>query len=164
MTLAAPARDLDGKVAVVAGGSRNMGAEFATRLAARGAATVISYSGDEAAAQKTLARLGEHGATAQAVRADATDPAQTEALFSGVVERHGRLDIVVHLPGMVLKKPPARCTDDDYDQVIDRNRTGCSPRRTGWGCRATSGRWSGSRSADAGWVNGQTLRVNGALY
>lgn len=119
---AAPAaRDLAGKVAVVVGGSRNMGAEFAAGLAARGATTVISYSGDEAAAQKTLARLEEHGVPAEAVRAEATDAAATEALLAGVVARHGRLDIVVHLPGMVLKKPLADCTDADYQQVVDRN-------------------------------------------
>jgi 3-oxoacyl-[acyl-carrier protein] reductase len=38
-----------------------------------------------------------------------------------VVERHGRLDVVVHLPGMVLKKPLAECTDGEYDDVLDRN-------------------------------------------
>lgn len=115
------ARDLDGKVALVVGGSRNMGAEFAVGLAARGATTVISYAGDDAAAGKTLARLEECGVTAEAVRTDATDAAQTDALFDGVVERHGRLDVVVHLPGMVLKKPLAECTDPDFDQVLDRN-------------------------------------------
>jgi 3-oxoacyl-[acyl-carrier protein] reductase len=119
---AAPAaRDLDGKVALVVGGSRNMGAEFAVGLAGRGATTVITYGGDESAAQKTLARLEEHGVGAEAVRADATDAARTEALFAGVAQRHGRLDIVVHLPGMVLKKPLADCSDTDYDQVVDRN-------------------------------------------
>jgi 3-oxoacyl-[acyl-carrier protein] reductase len=120
MPFATP-RDLDGKVALVVGGSRNMGAEFAMRLASRGATTVISYVGDEAAAQKTLTRLEEHGVTAEAVMADATDAVQTDALFAGAVQRHGQLDIVVHLPGMVLKKPLADCTDTDYEQVIDRN-------------------------------------------
>jgi 3-oxoacyl-[acyl-carrier protein] reductase len=113
------ARDLDGKVAVVVGGSRNMGAEFAVGLAGR--TTVITYGGDESAARKTLARLEEQGVGAEAVRADATDAARTEALFAGVVQRHGRLDIVVHLPGMVLKKPLAECSDTDYEQVVDRN-------------------------------------------
>lgn len=114
-------RDLAGRVALVVGGSRNMGAAFAEDLAARGATVVISYAGDGEAAAGTLARLDKHQLTAEAVRSDATVPAQVEALFGGVVARHGRLDIVVHVPGAVLRKPLSEVTDEDYDLVFDRN-------------------------------------------
>ena len=113
--------DLAGRVALVVGGSRNMGAAFAEHLAARGATTVISYSGSAEAAEKTLARLGEYGVTADAVRSDATRSADVDALVSGLVERHGRLDILVHVPGAVIKKPLADMTDADFDHLIDHN-------------------------------------------
>lgn len=114
-------RDLDGKVALVVGGSRNQGAAFAEHIAARGATTVISFAGDEDAARQTLVALEKHGGTAEAVRSDATVSADVNALFEGVVARHGRLDIVVHTPGAVIKKPLADLTDDDFDHLIDLN-------------------------------------------
>ncbi|MFD8087603.1 SDR family oxidoreductase [Kitasatospora sp. NPDC059722] len=114
-------RDLAGKVAIVVGGSRNQGAACAEVLAARGATVVISYANDAQAAEQTVAALRKHDVTAEAVRSDAAVSADVTALFAGVVERHGRLDIVVHLPGMVLKKPLAEITDEEFDRVIDLN-------------------------------------------
>ena len=114
-------RDLAGKVALVVGGSRNQGAAFAEQTAARGATTVISYQRGDQAAQQTLVRLEKYGVTAEAIRSDATKSAEVDALFEGVVARHGRLDIVVHVPGAVIKKPLVEHTDDDFDHLINRN-------------------------------------------
>jgi 3-oxoacyl-[acyl-carrier protein] reductase len=115
------AGDLEGKVALIIGGSRNQGAAFAEDIAARGATTVITYANDEAAAQETLLALEKHGVTAEAVRSDARRSADVDALFEGVLARHGKLDIVVHTPGAVLKKPLADFTDADFDHLIDMN-------------------------------------------
>ncbi|MGF1428128.1 SDR family oxidoreductase [Kitasatospora sp. LaBMicrA B282] len=114
-------RDLAGRTALVLGGSRNQGAAFAELLAARGATVVISYANDAAAAEQTVQALRKHEVTAEAVRSDAAVSAEVEELFTGVVARHGRLDIVVHTPGMVLKKPIAETTDADFDRMIDLN-------------------------------------------
>ncbi|MBO0856588.1 MAG: SDR family oxidoreductase [Nocardia sp.] len=114
-------RDLEGQVALVVGGSRNQGAAFAEHIAARGATTVISFAGDEEAAQRTLVALEKHGVTAEAIRSDATVSADVNALFEGVIARHGRLDIVVHTPGAVLKKPLVTVTDEEFDHLIDLN-------------------------------------------
>jgi 3-oxoacyl-[acyl-carrier protein] reductase len=114
-------RDLAGSVALIIGGTRNMGAAFAEHLAERGAITTITYSGDDAAAEKTLDRLAAHGGTSEAIRSDATVSADVDALFRGVLSRHGRIDIVVHVPGAVIKKPLADFTDEDFDHLIDRN-------------------------------------------
>ncbi|GAA1949895.1 SDR family oxidoreductase [Kitasatospora viridis] len=114
-------RDLGGKVAIVVGGSRNQGAACAEVLAARGATVVISYANDRAAAEQTVEALLKHGVAAEAVHSDAAVSADVTALFEGVVERHGRVDIVVHTPGMVLKKPLAEVTDEEFDRVIDLN-------------------------------------------
>lgn len=114
-------RDLAGKVALIIGGSRNQGAAIAENIAARGATVVITYANNEAAAQDTLAALGKHGGTVEAIRSDARKSAEVDAVFAGVVERHGRLDVVVHTPGAVLKKALADCTDEDFDHYIDMN-------------------------------------------
>jgi 3-oxoacyl-[acyl-carrier protein] reductase len=116
-----PSRDLEGKVALVIGGSRNQGAAFAENIASRGATTVISYAGNQVAAQQTLVALEKHGVTAEAIRSDATVSAEVDALFDGVVARHGHLDIVVHTPGAVIKKPLLELTDDEFDHLIDLN-------------------------------------------
>lgn len=116
-----PARDLDGKVALVVGGSRNQGAAIAERIASRGATTVISFAGNEYAARQTLMSLESHGVKAEAIRSDATVSADVNELFDGVVARHGKLDIVVHTPGAVIKKPLADFTDDDFDHLINLN-------------------------------------------
>ena len=114
-------RDLEGKVALVIGGSRNQGAAFAENIASRGATVVIGYANDDAAAKRTLALLEKHGVFAEAVRSDARRSDDVNALFEGVVARHGRLDIVVHTPGAVMKKPLADFTDADFDHLIDLN-------------------------------------------
>ncbi|MEV0248238.1 SDR family oxidoreductase [Nocardia sp. NPDC050712] len=121
MTSTLPTRDLEGKVAMVVGGSRNQGAACAELFAARGATTVISYAQGEHAAARTLSALDRHRVSAEAIRSDATRSADVDTLFGGVVARHGRLDIVVHTVGAALGKPLADNTDADFDHLIDRN-------------------------------------------
>lgn len=121
MAEAARPRDLEGKVALVVGGSRNQGAAIAQNIASRGATTVISYANGSDAAQETLSLLRRQDVTAEAIRSDARVSAEVNALFEGVVTRHGRLDIVVHTPGAVMKKPLADFTDEDFDHLIDLN-------------------------------------------
>lgn len=117
----AAGRDLAGKVALVIGGARNMGAAIAEHLACRGATTVISYLRSDDEAERTLALLEKHGVSAEAVRSDATVSGDVDALFAGVVERHGRIDIVVHVPRAVIKKPIVEFSDDDFEHLITLN-------------------------------------------
>ncbi|WP_283136548.1 SDR family oxidoreductase [Rhizohabitans arisaemae] len=121
MTPAYPTRDLEGKVALVVGGSRGQGAACAELLAMRGAAVTISYAHGEEAAARTLSTLDGYGVTAEAVRSDATRSADVNTLFEGVVVRHGRIDIVVHAVGTVLRKALTQHTDEDFDLLIDLN-------------------------------------------
>jgi 3-oxoacyl-[acyl-carrier protein] reductase len=114
-------KDLLGKVALVVGGTQNMGLAIAEGLAGRGAAVVVSYGHDERAATAAVERLEALGAAAQAVRADATQTDDTIRLFEHVVTTFGHVDLVVHMPGGVMKKPLVEFTDDDYDQLMDIN-------------------------------------------
>jgi 3-oxoacyl-[acyl-carrier protein] reductase len=79
---------------------------------------VISYASGDESAQQTLEKLEKYGGTAEAIRCDAVVSADVNLLFEGVVARHGRLDVVVHVPGAVLKKPLADTTDAEFDHLI----------------------------------------------
>jgi 3-oxoacyl-[acyl-carrier protein] reductase len=118
---ASPTLDLAGKVALIIGGSRNQGAAIAENIASRGAVTVISYASGDESAQQTLEKLEKYGGTAEAIRFDAAVSADVNVLFEGVVARHGRLDVVVHVPGAVLKKPLAGTTDAEFDHLVNLN-------------------------------------------
>jgi 3-oxoacyl-[acyl-carrier protein] reductase len=132
---------LSGKVAVVIGGSGDIGSAIAEELSLAGAQTVITYVEDQDAAQRVITRLNEMGGAAEAARLDARDAEQVAALFADVVHRHDRVDIVVHLPGQVVKKSFAELSDADYTAVVDLNlRTAFNVLRATGGCLADGGR------------------------
>ena len=85
--------ELDGKVALVTGSSRGIGAETARRLARAGAQVVINYRDKARRAEQVVQQIGADRAIA--VRADLTDAAQVEAMFNRVRAVHGRLDVLV---------------------------------------------------------------------
>ncbi|WP_316979117.1 SDR family NAD(P)-dependent oxidoreductase [Shumkonia mesophila] len=91
---------LKGKVALVTGGSRGIGAAIAEGLAAEGADVAISYASSDAKAAAMALRLEKLGVRAAAVKADQADPAQVEKLVKDVVARFGRLDILVNNAGV----------------------------------------------------------------
>jgi 3-oxoacyl-[acyl-carrier protein] reductase len=110
-------RDLEGKVALVVGGSRNAGAAMADALAALGATTVISYSSDDTSAARTLDRMERHRVTVEAIRADASEPREVDRLFQGVMRRFGHLDVVVHAPPVVTGTLLEEFTGSDFAQL-----------------------------------------------
>ena len=114
-------RELTGKVALVVGGTRNIGAALAGALAARGADVAVSFAHHKDAAELTVERLRDLGVAAEAFRADATKAADTTRLFDQAVDRFGGLDIVVHVPGAVLKRPLVEVTDEEYDTGMGYN-------------------------------------------
>ncbi len=85
---------LQGKVALVTGGSRGIGAAIAKRLGEEGAHVAISYSASPDAAQTVVAAIREHGRKAEAIKADSADPSEVAGLVKSVVQRFGRLDIL----------------------------------------------------------------------
>jgi NAD(P)-dependent dehydrogenase (short-subunit alcohol dehydrogenase family) len=85
--------DLGGKVALITGASRGIGAEAAVRMAEAGASVAVNYNRSEREAQEVVQRIGER---AFAIRADVADPKQLETMIDAVVARFGRLDILVN--------------------------------------------------------------------
>ena len=111
--------NLNGRVALVTGGSRGIGAATARRLAADGATVAFSYHSSPDAAQSVVDEIASAGGTAQAYQADAADPAANAALVRQVVEDHGGLDIVVNNAGVYKTGPVHEFSDEDYDANLD---------------------------------------------
>jgi 3-oxoacyl-[acyl-carrier protein] reductase len=112
---------LQGKVALVTGGSRGIGAAIAKRLGEEGAHVAISYSASPDAAQTVVAAIREHGRKAEAIKADSADPSEVAGLVKSVVQRFGRLDILVNNAGVFVGKPVEQVTDEDYDRAFNIN-------------------------------------------
>ena len=103
---------LDGKVALVTGGSRGIGRAIALELGRAGAAVVLSYRTGREEAEEVAAELG-----GRALEADVSDPASARAL----VDEAGELDILVNNAGVTRDGVLARMSDDDWREVIDTN-------------------------------------------
>lgn len=109
---------LDGRVALVTGASRGIGAAVARRLASEGATVAVNYAGNAQAAADVVAAIVAAGGTADAFQADVSDAQACQALVETVYERFGRLDILVNNAGITRDGLLVRMSDDDWDAVI----------------------------------------------
>jgi 3-oxoacyl-[acyl-carrier protein] reductase len=110
---------LDGKVALVTGGSRGIGAAVVRRLADDGADVAFSYSVSAEQAEALASSLDGRGSRVAAFKADQADPDQVEELVGAVVEEFGRLDILVNNAGAVVFGPPVHDPGHDI-AALDR--------------------------------------------
>jgi 3-oxoacyl-[acyl-carrier protein] reductase len=113
--------DFGGKVAIVTGASRGIGRGIAEALAARGAHVVAGARGDHA--QGTVDAICAGGGRAEMVSLDVTDTASIDAMVAGVVERHGRVDVLVNNAGITRDQLLLRLKRQDWDDVIATNLT-----------------------------------------
>lgn len=111
----------DTRVALVTGGSRGIGAATVLRLAQAGADVAFTYRNSEDAALDVAAKAREAGVDVEPIQADASDVAATSALISQVVDRFGRLDVLVNNAGAFPTDPIHDTTTDDFDDAIDVN-------------------------------------------
>ena len=93
---------LQGKIAVVTGGSRGIGAATARLLAARGASVIVNYIQNASAAENVVAEIHAAGGKAQAVQADVLDAQQVARLIKATLELYGRIDILVNNAACML--------------------------------------------------------------
>lgn len=115
---------LDGKVALVTGGSRGIGAATATRLAADGADIVLTYQHNEKLAAGVVDRVKELGRRALAIRADSGDAAALIAAVETTIAEFGRLDILVNNVGVGMIAPIGQIQLEDVDRVLGVNVRG----------------------------------------
>ena len=115
---------LEGKVAVVTGGSRGIGAAIARRLAADGANVAITYAKDAKAASAVVEAIGNQGGNAVAIQADAADVKAVAGAIERTVETFGQIDILVNNAGTAIPKTFEETTLEELDRVIDINLRG----------------------------------------
>ncbi|TRC96833.1 glucose 1-dehydrogenase [Mesorhizobium sp. WSM4303] len=110
---------LKGRVALVTGASRGLGFAMAKALAENGATVIVNARGMDALSA-AAERIG-----AEALPFDVADAAISRAALEGIVERHGRLDILINNAGIQHRKPLVEWEDDDFDRVIAVNLSAC---------------------------------------
>ena len=116
-------RRYEGKVAVITGSGRGIGAATAARLASEGAAVVVSDM-DPKTTEETAQRIAGEGARAKGIAADVTDRESVEKLVQGAVDAFGRLDVLVCCAGIIRDNLIYKMTDEDWDGVIDTHLKG----------------------------------------
>src|ERR1035438_9731726 len=117
-------RKLEGKIALVTGGSRGLGAAIAKRLAADGAEVAITYSKGSDAAASVVRAIEGAGGKAIAIQADATDAKVVQAAVAKTVTSLGKLDVLVNNAGTAIPKKFEETTLEELDQVINLNIRG----------------------------------------
>ena len=115
---------LTGRVALVTGASRGIGAAIAKRLAADGASVAITYARCSNAAAQIVEDIERSGGQAIAIQADATDAPAVQAAVEKTLSRFGRLDVLVNNAGTAIPKPFEETTLEEIDRVIDINLRG----------------------------------------
>src|SRR5713226_183225 len=117
-------KNLEGKIALITGGSRGIGAAIAKRLAADGANVAITYTKGADAAASVVKEIERAGRKAIAIQADAADADAVAAAVEKTVATFGRLDVLVNNAGTAIPKSFEETTLEEMDRVIDINIRG----------------------------------------
>ena len=114
-------KSLYGKVAIVTGSSRGIGAEIALTLANAGAKVVINYVENKSAADKACRAILDAGGECMAMQTDVSDSNAVRRLFDATSEHFKQIDILVNNAGILLFKEIAEIRDDEFDRIVDVN-------------------------------------------
>jgi 3-oxoacyl-[acyl-carrier protein] reductase len=115
---------LAGKVAVVTGASKGIGAAIAEQLAAAGAAVVVNYASSKSGADRVVASIEKQEGKAVAVQADLSKPAEVQRLFAETKKAYGKVDILVNNAGIYQFAPLGEITPDHFHRQFDLNVLG----------------------------------------
>lgn len=117
-------KKLEGKVAVVTGASKGIGASIAKHLAAEGAAVIVNYASSKEGADKVVGEITSAGGKAVAVQANVAKPEDITKLFAQTNDAFGRLDILVNNAGVYEFAPLEAITPEHYHKMFDLNVLG----------------------------------------
>ena len=122
--LMSPSASLAGQTALVTGGGRGIGRAIALALGEAGAEVVVNYSSSAAAADEVVAAITTAGGKAYALQANVSVETEVDGLIKTVLERSGRLDVLVNNAGITRDGLLMRMKTDDWQSVIDLNLSG----------------------------------------
>jgi len=123
-------KKLTGKVAVVTGASKGIGASIAKHLAAEGASVVVNYASSKAGADKVVAEITGDGGKAVAVQGDVSKKADIERLFAETKKAFGALDILVNNAGVYEFLPLEKVTEEHFHRQFNPREFRASPCRS----------------------------------
>ena len=115
---------LGGKVAIVTGASKGIGASIAEHLGAAGASVVVNYASSKSGADRVVSQIEKQGGKAIAVQADLAKPADVARLFAEAKKAFGRLDILVNNAGIYEFAPLEEVTPEHFHKAFDLNVLG----------------------------------------
>jgi 3-oxoacyl-[acyl-carrier protein] reductase len=114
----------DGRVAVVTGGGRGIGRAVAVRLAGEGANVAITYRSNDASAEEVAEEIRAAGALCEIFKGDVASPEDVDALFKGVGEALGQVEILVNNAGLTRDNLMMRMKEREFDEVLRTNLKG----------------------------------------
>ena len=117
-------RKLNGKVAVVTGASKGIGAGIAKHFAAEGAAVIVNYASSKTDADKVVDEITKHGGKAVAVQGNVAKKAEVEKLFSAAEKAFGKIDILVNNAGVYEFVPLEEVSEQQFHRMFDTNVLG----------------------------------------
>ena len=115
---------LKGKVAVVTGASKGIGAAIAKALAAEGASVVVNYASSSAGAEAVVAHITENGGKALAVHGDVSKAKDAQGIIDVAIKNYGRLDVLVNNSGVYEGAPLEAITEDHFHKLFNINVLG----------------------------------------
>lgn len=116
--------DLNGRVALVTGGSRGIGRAICVSLARRGAHVIVNYSSSAQGAEETLRLCGEIGGTGEILKFSVAESEAVNTAFDQIKTKHGKLDILVNNAGIAKDGLILRMKDEDWKSTLDTNLAG----------------------------------------
>lgn len=116
--------ELDGRVALVTGGSRGIGRAICLELGRKGAKVAVNYQSNSALADEVAAAITAAGGEAMTIGGDVSDPDAAANLVKATLERFGSLDILVNNAGITRDQLLMRMSEDDWDAVQNTNLRG----------------------------------------
>ena len=112
-----------GKIALVTGAGKGIGAACAKKLAAMGHTVIINYNGSKAAAEETATQIASAGGKAYTMQCDVSDPEAVSAMVDTIHKEYGAVDILVNNAGITRDELMLRMKPEDFDAVIRTNLT-----------------------------------------
>ncbi len=115
---------LNGKVALITGASKGIGAVTALEMTRSGATVIVNYNGSEKAAEQVVADIKAAGGHAIAIQADVSLEQDVERLFDEAIAAFGKVDVLVNNAGIMLTKPIGKVSTEEFDKMLSINVKG----------------------------------------